>query len=263
MPELAPPIEFEPVDPPAPMTALATTPTFDADAPLFWRDNPACNTRYAHAETLHLRLPDSVDIDAERLHALREFSSHTLVWTPDAGRHLVKAPVAGTRSRVRWRLQPDAPVEVWVIDASPSPADPEACWDAVNVRGTVELESADGSLAITKALGHLQLLQLTPNATRVRFSSPAARFGLDLTATTLDLDPSMALQLDLPVASPRGPARARMDSRGLTPIEVQLTVTIDKWVVLGGERRQLQGLEFLAVSEESPEARALLGQPPD
>jgi hypothetical protein len=257
-PKPGPLVEFEPVDPPAPLTGPATQLSFDAEAPPMWFDNPACNSRYARAETLHLRLPESVDVDVERLHALREFSNHTVVWTADAGRHLVEAPAAGTRSRVRWRLEPGAPVELWVIDANPSPEGAESCWDAVEVHGTVELESADGSLAITTPV---RFFQLMPTSTRVLIHGTVEAFGLGFAPSTAELDPNIELHLDLPVAEPRSLVPKRMDPRGLTPIEVQLFVTVDKSAMIGGKQRQVRGMDFLAVSEESPEARELLGEP--
>jgi hypothetical protein len=236
----------------------ATTLTFDAEAPPLWFDNPVCNSRYAHAETLDVRLPEGVDIDVERLHGLRELSTRTLMWAPAAGRYLVGAPAAGSRSRVSWRLEPGAPVELWVIDASPSAEHSEACWDAITIRGTVAVESNDGSLAI---LGPALFLQLTSTSTQVLITGTAEDFGLGFSSNTQELDPSIELHVDLPVAKPRNSVPVRRDARGLTPIEVRLTVTVDKLVMLGGvEPQQVRGVEFLAVSEESKEARELLGE---
>jgi hypothetical protein len=256
-PPPGPPVEFEPVDPPAPLTGPATTLSFDAEPPPMWFDKPVCHSRYARAETLDVDLPESVDVDVARVHALRAYSTHTLVWTPAASQHLVEAPPARARSRVRWRLAPDAPVELWVVDASPAPEDAERCWDVVMVAGPVEVESADGSFAIT---AWPSFLQLTPTSTRLVMSAPVEDFGLAYTPSTEALDPDIDLQLDLPVAEPRNTIPLRRDNRGLTPIKVRLDVTVDKTVTYDGRRRTFRGIEFLALSEESAEAREVLGE---
>lgn len=254
-PKLEVPVEFEPAKPPAPLGGEPTKLSFDADPPPLWFDKPACRTRYARAETLDIELPASVDVDLARVHALREFSTHTLVWTPAAGERLVDAPAPGTGSRVRWRLQPGVPVELVVIDSDPEPEDAERCWDAVKVRGVVEFESADDSLAITAVP---QFLQLTPTSTWVHLAGTIDDFGLAYREATEELDPSIELQIDLPAAEPRAAIPLRRDNRGLPPIELHLDLTVDRTMMIDGRERRGRAIEYLAVSEGSPEARDIL-----